>query len=442
MSALARWFKHHNFAVFGYDRVRTQLCSQLEAEGMLIHYHDDPSALPEDRTPENMLVIYTPAIPKNHRERQQLLDEGFHLYKRSEILGIISQDYFTVAVGGTHGKTTTSSMISHIFKTAGKDLMAFLGGISADLNSNFIANLTTEAIAVVEADEFDRSFLTLHPNLAVITHADADHLDIYGDRTHLLESFKLFAKKLVKGGTLYINDQFYKEIIDTNDEGQYKSYGINRGQFLAHNVTIKDGFFQFDFQGEEKRIHELKMGVPGFHNVENAVAAICVALQSGVSDESIREALRTFKGVKRRFEFVYRGDITFIDDYAHHPTEITAFIKSVRALYPDRKVTVIFQPHLYSRTRDFATGFAESLSLADEVILLEVYPAREEPIPGVDSELIFKGITCNKKMRSKEDVLSDLNFADQQILCTVGAGDIDTLVPEIENELRRVYESN
>lgn len=436
MSALARWFNYHGYKVAGYDKVRTQLCIKLEEEGMDIHYDDNPAKLPEDRSQSNTLIVYTPAIPKNHSEKSQLLKEGFELKKRSEVLGLISRTFYTVAVAGTHGKTTTSCLITHLINTAGKDVTAFLGGISSDLNSNFIANKTKEATAVVEADEFDRSFLTLHPNLAIITNTDADHLDIYGDHQHLLDSFRAFAEKVDPKGMLFINEKYAAELEVNNSN--IRTYGINRGQFFASNISIRDGYFYFDFQGEDAKIHELKMGVPGFHNVENAVAAIAVALALNISEDKIREGLTSFKGVKRRFEFLVRDEEqVFIDDYAHHPTEIEAFLNSVKAIYPGRHLTVIFQPHLYSRTRDFASGFSKSLSLADRVMLLDIYPAREEPIPGVTSDIIFKGIDTDKVKCTKEGLLDILKSLETEIITTIGAGDIDTLVPVIKNWINK-----
>ena len=441
MSALARWFNYHGVKIYGYDRVRTQLCEQLEKEGMEIHYQDDPQQLPPHRSVDNMLVIHTPAIPKDHKEKAKLIEEGFEPKKRSEVLGLISREFFTVAVAGTHGKTTTSCLIAHILHQAGKDLTAFLGGISQDFKSNFVANKTRDAIAVVEADEFDRSFLTLHPDLAVVTNADADHLDIYGDRKHLVDSFKEFLNRVHRNGTAYINEKFYDEL--TNDQQiNAKSYGINQGQIFAHNITINNGFFQFDFQGKNKSIYGLKMGVPGFHNIENATAAVAVALALKIPEDEIRNALASFRGIKRRFEFILRTEVIFIDDYAHHPTEIAAFIKSVKALYPDKELTVIFQPHLYSRTRDFAGGFASSLSLADKVILLDIYPAREMPLPGVTSEIIFTKITADKVMVKKEELLDELDHHMLEVVATVGAGDIDALVPEIKEKLQSRYEEN
>lgn len=436
MSALARWFMYHGYEVAGYDRVRTDLCKKLESEGMDIHYEDDPEKLPSNRSVDTTLIIYTPAIPKGHKERKQLLDEGFELKKRSEVLGIISRSFYTVAVAGTHGKTTTSSLIAHLLNYAGKDVTAFLGGISTDLNSNFIANKTKDAVAVVEADEFDRSFLSLHPNIAIITNTDADHLDIYGNRDHLLESFRAFAEKVDKQGNLFINDKYSEEL--GVRYSNTSTYGLNRGQFFASNISIRDGYFYFDFQGEEKIIHELKLGVPGFHNVENAVAAVAVALALNIPDEKIRNGLAAFKGVKRRFEFILRSEENvFIDDYAHHPTEIEAFISSVKALYPGRHVTVIFQPHLYSRTRDFAEGFVESLSLADRVILLDIYPAREEPIPGVTSDIIYQDLSTDKMRCEKETLLECLGSINTDVIATVGAGDIDTMVPKIKEWLKK-----
>lgn len=434
MSALARWFMYHNYKVSGYDRVRTDLSRKLESEGMDIHYDDDPQKLPEDRSLESTLIVYTPAIPKDHKERQQLLAEGFELKKRSEILGLISGAFFTVAVAGTHGKTTTSSIIAYLLKRSGRDITAFLGGISTNFESNFIANNTDKAIAVVEADEFDRSFLTLHPNIAIITNTDADHLDIYGDRDHLLDSFRAFAGKVDEEGSLFINDENFEELNFKNKNT--KTYGINRGQFFATNISIENGYFYFDFQGEGQIINRLKLGVPGFHNVQNAVAATAVALALDINESDIRKGLEEFKGVKRRFEYIVRSEEhIFIDDYAHHPTEIDAFVRSVNALYPEKHVTVIFQPHLYSRTRDFAEGFSKSLSLADRVVLLDIYPAREEPIPGVTSELIFKDITTEKIKSKKENLIELLSSLKTEVIATVGAGDIDELVPKIKESL-------
>lgn len=445
MSALARWFRRSGYTVYGYDRTTTSLTSQLEKEGIKIHFDDEIESVPaevrSDR--EKSLIIYTPAIPKGHKGFNYLQSEGYEIVKRSVALGVITQNMHTVAVAGTHGKTTTSSMLAHILKHAGKDIVAFLGGISTNYKTNFIANEVVDenTIAVVEADEFDRSFLTLNPNIAVVTSADADHLDIYGDANALHASFKEFIKKLKTDGDLFISEKIANELVGDQFHQPVHKYGINQGQFFASNITMKDGFFVFDYRDELHNIDGLTLGVPGFHNVENATVAIAVALKLGVKTVQIKSAIASYKGVKRRFEFIIKDQkLVFVDDYAHHPTELTAFIKSLKALYSDKKITVIFQPHLYSRTRDFAAGFSESLSLADEVILLDIYPAREEPIEGVSSEMLFKDIEVDKKqLTTKEELLSILGEFDLEVVATVGAGDIDKLVEPMKEQLKRRY---
>ncbi|UII29236.1 UDP-N-acetylmuramate--L-alanine ligase [Fulvivirga maritima] len=443
MSALARWFAHNGYKVSGYDRTPTALTQKLEEEGVAIHYEDKVENIPAEiiENKEKSLVIYTPAIPASHKEYNHLKDHGYEIKKRSAVLGLISEQFFTVAVAGTHGKTTTSSMVSHILKSAGKDITVFLGGIATNYNSNFIANNTDKAVAVVEADEFDRSFLTLSPDLAVVTSADADHLDIYGDKDKLQNSFKDFIHKLRHNGKLYINDKIAKELVDDSFEGIVNTYGMNRGQFFASNVTMNNGFFQFDYQDAQSKIERLMLGVPGFHNVENVTAAIAIGLELGLSEEDIRKGVESYRGVKRRFEYVLRSEqIVFVDDYAHHPVEITAFLSSLKALYPDRKVTAIFQPHLFTRTRDFAVEFSESLSLADEVILLDIYPAREEPIEGVSSELLLENITIDKKeLCTKEQLINNLEEKELEVVATIGAGDIDKLVEPIKEMLKGRY---
>lgn len=446
MSALARWFKRSGYAVFGYDRTPTALTKALEQEGIAIHFDDAIESIPGEikEAKSSSLIIYTPAIPKAHKEFNYLKNEGFDVVKRSVALGIITQNMHTVAVAGTHGKTTTSSMIAHILKYAGKDIAAFLGGISTNYNTNFIANEVVDenTIAVVEADEFDRSFLTLNPNIAVVTSADADHLDIYGDASALQTSFKDFIKKLKADGNLFISEKIADELVGSGIAQPVHRYGINQGQFFASNITMKDGFFVFDYRDELHNIDGLTLGVPGFHNVENATVAIAVALKLGVQPDQIKGAIASYMGVKRRFEFIIKDrNLVFVDDYAHHPTELTAFIKSIKALYPEKKITVIFQPHLYSRTRDFAAGFSESLSMADEVILLDIYPAREEPIDGVDSEMIFREIKAgNKELVTKDQLVETLKHFDLEVVATVGAGDIDKLVSPVKEYLKRRYD--
>ena len=444
MSALARWFNQNNYFVAGYDRTSTELTRRLEAENVSIHYQDDVSFIPK-RIKENkdkVLVVYTPAMPARHTELNYLKDQGYTMMKRSQVLGMITDKFYTVAVGGTHGKTTTSSMVAHLLKQAGRDITAFLGGIATDYGSNFIPNRTTEkgTVAVVEADEFDRSFLALNPDIAVVTASDADHLDIYGSKDSLQVSFRDFIGKIKEGGKLFINDKIADELT-INYTGTVCTYGINRGQFLAANVTTNNGFFEFDYSDERHEIKRLKLGVPGFHNVENVTVAIAIALDLGLTEQEVREGVESYSGVKRRFEFILRGEkVVYVDDYAHHPVEIEAFLRSLKALYPGRKVTAIFQPHLYSRTRDFAEGFAESLSIADDVVLLDIYPAREEPIEGVTSDIIFENISsASKTLLTKAEVLSLLEGRDMDIVATIGAGDIDQLVEPIKHLLSERY---
>jgi len=446
MSALARWFKRSGCIVAGYDRTPTSLTKKLMEEGIEIHFDDKVEAIPEvfQNMKEDTLVIYTPAIPKGHSEYNYFLDQGYEVVKRSVALGLITANMQTVAVAGTHGKTTTSSMIAHLLKHAGMDIAAFLGGIATNYESNFIASkeITKDTIAVVEADEFDRSFLTLNPNIAVVTSADADHLDIYGDQQELKSSFKAFIKQLKATGNLFISEKIADELVGEDYHQPVHRYGINRGQFFASNITMKDGFFVFDYCDELHNIDGLTLGVPGFHNVENATVAIAVALQLGVTPDQVKLGINSYRGVKRRFEFIIKAsNLVFVDDYAHHPVEIEAFLKSLQALYPNKKVTAIFQPHLYSRTRDFVDGFAESLSLADEVILLDIYPAREEPIEGITSQIIFDKITVDEKyLITKEELIDFLENKEIEIIATIGAGDIDKLVLPVAKLLKEKYE--
>lgn len=442
MSALARWFRHKGLRVAGYDRTATPLTHELIEEGMEVHFEDRVEMIPGYISKEKTLVILTPAIPKDHTEHAYLKEGQFTILKRSEVLGLITKDHRTIAVAGTHGKTTTSSLIAHILKTAGVNMVGFLGGITANYESNLIMNgeVSDSTWVVVEADEFDRSFLRLFPQLAVVTSADADHLDIYGDHASVIASFKDFIKQIHNGGHLVIHESVAHLAADMNHIKK-ETYGMSRGHFFAGNITASSGFFQFDLQGFGKRIDKIQLGVPGFHNMENAMAASLIALKVGVDEGTIKAALASFRGVKRRFEFVIKhSNLTYIDDYAHHPAEIEAFLKSVKAMYADQKITVVFQPHLFTRTRDFAEGFARSLSLADEVLLMDIYPAREAPIPGVTSDMLFKDITSPVKIRcAKRDVVRKLEDLDIQVLATIGAGDIDTLVKPIKEMLSSKY---
>lgn len=445
MSALARWFLRQGLKVSGYDRTATTLTAALQAEGIGVHFDDNIDSIPQEvrSNPEKTLVVYTPAIPKDHREHQFLKEKKYTIMKRSEVLGLISEDYKTVAVAGTHGKTTTSSMVAHLLKTANKSMVAFLGGITTNYESNLVMNgeATSGTIAVAEADEFDRSFLRLFPTIAIVTSADADHLDIYGDHESLITSFKDFVKQIKAGGQLIIHESIEEKLAADITHVHKNIYSMSRGQFFAGNITAKGGFFEFDLMGFEK-IEHIRLGVPGFHNIENAVAASIAARHCGVDLQTIKEGLQSFAGVKRRFEFVIRHNkLVFVDDYAHHPAEIDAFLKSMKSMYPRKKLTVIFQPHLYTRTRDFAEGFAKSLSLADEVLLMDIYPARELPIPGVDSDMLLPNITSPVTIRcGKGDLMEKLQKLDIEILATVGAGDIDTFVEPIKEMLEKKYE--
>jgi UDP-N-acetylmuramate--alanine ligase len=440
MSALARWFKHKGLRVAGYDRTPTPLTHELMEEGMEIHFDDNIKFIPGYISKETTLVVFTPAIPKNHLEHAYLKDQGYTILKRSEVLGLLTKNYKTIAVAGTHGKTTTSSLIAHILKSAGKNMVAFLGGITSNYESNLVMNgeVSEDTLVVAEADEFDRSFLRLFPHTAVVTSADADHLDIYGDHLQMLSAYKEFISQINKKGNLIIHESIAllaNEATQINKE----TYGMSRGQFFAGNITANSGFFEFDLLGLNKKIEKIQLGVPGFHNMENAIAATLVAMKFGIDEKTIREALASFRGVKRRFEFIIRKkELVYIDDYAHHPAEIEAFLKSIKEMYKGKKITVIFQPHLFTRTRDFAEGFSKSLSLADELLLMDIYPAREEPIPGVTSDMLFKGITSPVKIRcSKKDVMQKLEDLDIEVLATVGAGDIDTFVKPIKDLLSR-----
>lgn len=442
MSALARWFNRQGYTVLGYDRTPSNLTDALRSEGIAIHYEDTLEAMPEMvlQSKENVLVVYTPAIPKTHVGLNYLRNKGYKLQKRSEVLGMLTQDKFTVAVAGTHGKTTTSTMVAHLLHEAGIPCDAFLGGISNNLNSNLLVSENREkSIMVVEADEYDRSFLTLHPNVAVITAADADHLDIYGHKDALSQSFKEFIHQMVEGGTLVLKQGLENLVSEARQDIQVLSYGNANGYAKAENINIEEDIFKFDYVSPNVRINNIRLGVPGYHNVENAVAACTVALNMGVEPAAIQSALERFKGVKRRFDYVLReADITYIDDYAHHPIEIEAFLGSVKALYPKRKVTAIFQPHLYSRTRDFMDEFAQSLTLADEVLLLDIYPAREQPIEGVTSQVLLEKIGKEeKKLLDKTSLLDYIRVADVEVLVTIGAGDVDLLVQPLKTILMK-----
>lgn len=435
MSALARYFHTLGCAVSGYDKTETVLTKALVREGISVHYSEDLSQLPSTVD----LVIYTPAVPAEHLELLHFRATKIQVAKRSEVLGWISDQNYSIAVAGTHGKTTTSSMIAHIFHHAKVDCTAFVGGISRNYNTNLVMSKSAKA-TVVEADEFDRSFLTLHPNVAVVTSMDADHLDIYGNHEYLLESFDLFAQQVHSEGLL-----IYRKGLRFNTNFGFRTwtYAVEESaDYQATGVGVHDGKFVFNVAGPHENLENLRLSLPGRHNVENALAAIAVAYEFGLDGPVIRNAIESYQGVKRRFEYVLNEDnLVVIDDYAHHPTELKATIESVRELYPDRKITGVFQPHLYSRTRDFEEDFAKSLALLDELFLLDIYPAREKPIEGVTSALLLEKVALDQKsLTSKENLVAQLADRKLEVLLLLGAGDIDTLIEPVRNMLTEKHE--
>ncbi len=424
MSALARYFRGLGCEIHGYDKTETTLTKTLVAEGMYIHYTDDVSLIPEKVD----LVVYTPAVPKDHGELNYFFASNIPVKKRSEVLGLISQNRRMIAVAGTHGKTTTSTILTHLLRVAEIDCTAFLGGIAQNYASNFVAGQSEWVVA--EADEYDRSFLQLYPDYAIILSMDADHLDIYGDHDQMAEGFTQFAAQIKPGGTLFLRDGL-KLLRPAETE---KTFGLERGEYRAENIRVEDGYFVFDYVDTEGRIDALRFTLPGRHNVENATAAIAIARQLNASPTAIREALQSFRGIKRRFELVCRtAETVFIDDYAHHPTELQAAIAAARELHPGKKISGVFQPHLYSRTRDFADGFAAALDELDELFLLDIYPARELPIAGVDSAMILQRMqNPNRQLVTKANLMSVLQPRRFEVLLTLGAGDIDTMVSPIK----------
>jgi UDP-N-acetylmuramate--alanine ligase len=444
MSALARWFKANGHHVSGYDKTETPLTLALQAEGIAVHYVDAVENIPQEvrEHQAKTLVVLTPAIPATSLEWAWLREQGYDIRKRSQVLGVLTQGRTTIAVAGTHGKTTTSSMVAHLLHHAGRDAGAFLGGIAVNLGSNLLLPQSPDAPVVVEADEYDRSFLTLHPDVAIVTSTDADHLDIYGEQSALVDSFCQFVSQLKPGGTLLLNHTADARVAAAAPPGtRVLRYGLSATQgadLFAENITAEGHQFHFDLHGPQGVVPGLILAVPGFHNVENMLAAAAVVQLFGVSEKQLAEAVSAYRGVKRRFEFIVTGPTkVYVDDYAHHPREIEAFLRSLRALYPGKRVRVVFQPHLFTRTRDFAEGFSQSLSLADEVVLLDIYPARELPLPGITASMLLETITAPvKSLQTKAEVLDNAeNNATFDILATVGAGDIDTLVPQLKRLL-------
>ena len=429
MSALARYFAFIDKTVAGYDKTESPLTQELAASGMDIHYKDSVDLVAEvyKNDPEHTLVVYTPAVSSNHTEYQFFLQNGFTIKKRSEVLGLITKDSFCLAVAGTHGKTTTSSILAHLLKETGVKMTAFLGGISEDFNSNFLLEGTE--YSVVEADEFDRSFMQLTPNVACVTSMDADHLDIYGDAQELEKTFKDFTERLKPGGTLFVRNGLPLKGL---------TYGIeDDSDYCIRNIKIEHGTYIFDLETPDLKLEGVEFNKPGRHNLLNGLVAFAMAMQAGPPPHRLAQALSTFKGVQRRFSYqIKNDDFIYIDDYAHHPTEINAVFEAVSEMHPNKKVLAIFQPHLFSRTRDFANEFAQSLSRFENVLLLDIYPAREEPITGVDSEwLLGKMTNGNRKLISKEQMLSEVKNQNPEVLITMGAGDIGLEVVKIKKEM-------
>lgn len=433
MSAIARYFHSIDKNVFGYDRTSTKLTGELLEEGIKITFEDDLDTIPNDfLNKENTLVVFTPAIPKDHQQLSYFKLNGYTIMKRSQVLGLLSDDLNGIGIAGTHGKTTVSTITAHIFYNSKMGCNAFLGGISRNYQSNLLLSKDSPWV-ILEADEFDRSFLQLHPKIALITSMDADHLDIYGDKSELEKSFQEYAGQIKQDGILVHKKGLHLE----NIKVEKYTYSLDEvADFYAKNLTLVEGFYEFDLVHPKGVFEKIKFSYPGKINVENAIGACSVAILGGVKEEEIRAALSSFEGVRRRFDYqIRKGNLVFIDDYAHHPKELKESISSVRAIYPNKKITGVFQPHLYTRTRDFAEGFAESLSLLDEVILLDIYPARELPIEGVSSEMIMKNITAPVCTCSKEELIDLLDQKDLEVLLTLGAGDIDKLVEPIKNML-------
>jgi UDP-N-acetylmuramate--alanine ligase len=429
MSALARYFNNRQVEVFGYDKTATTLTEKLVDEGMKIHFEDDISQIPEGVD----LVVFTPAIPNSHGELNYFLENNFPVKKRSEVLGIISRSKKTIGVAGTHGKTSTSSILTWMLKVGGIDCTAFLGGIAQDFESNFVEGKSDWV--VIEADEYDRSFLQLNPDMSIILSMDADHLDIYGDVATLQKCFFDYASKTKPNGFVFVKDGLRMPF--SGNGITYGQFGIERGSYRAKNVSVKNGYFVFDFSSWIENIDDIKITLAGKHNVENATAAIAVAQQLGIKGDDIKKALATFKGIKRRFERIFDQDgIVYIDDYAHHPSELKVAIEAAKMLFPKSIITGIFQPHLFSRTNDFVDKFAAELDELDEVILMDIYPARELPMEGVTSEIIFdKMKNPNKVMVTKSTLMDQLKDRKVEVLLTLGAGDIDTFVLKIRNWL-------
>lgn len=439
MSALIRYFLSKGKFVAGYDRTPSELTEHLITEGAQIHYEEAVNRIPEDcKNKETTLIVYTPAIPQEHAELSYFREKGFEIQKRSQVLGTITRSSKGLCVAGTHGKTTTSTMAAHLFHQSHVGCTAFLGGISKNYGTNLLLSQSSP-YTVIEADEFDRSFHWLSPYMSVITATDPDHLDIYGTREAYLESFRHYTTLIQPGGALIIRKGLALQP-EVKPEVKIYTYSRNEGDFHAENIRIGNGEIFIDFIAPDTRINDIRLGVPIGINIENGVAAMALAHLNGVSDEEIKQGMASFHGVDRRFDFKIKTDkLAFLSDYAHHPAEIAQSVKSIRELYKDKKITAIFQPHLYTRTRDFYKDFADSLSLLDEVILTEIYPAREQPIPGVSSQLIYDNLRpgIEKCICKKENILDLLSRKPVEVLIVLGAGDLDNYVPEITRLLEQ-----
>ena len=439
MSAIARYFLHIGVVVAGYDKTPSALTKELEKEGMDIHYEENVALIPAAcKDASSTLVIYTPAIPQEHQELVYFHENGFTIEKRAQVLGTLTRSHKGLCVAGTHGKTTTSTMCAHIMHQSHVDCNAFLGGISKNYGTNYILSDKSDYV-VIEADEFDRSFHWLRPWMSVITATDPDHLDIYGTKEAYLESFRHYTELIQPGGALIIHKNLEMKQ-HVQDGVKIYEYSLNEGDFHAENIKIDNGEITFDFISPVESISNVELGQPVPINIENAVAAMAMAQLNGCTAEEIKEGIKTYEGVERRFDYKIKDDKhVFLSDYAHHPKEIYQSAKSIRELYKNRKITAIFQPHLYTRTRDFYKDFADSLSILDEVILCDIYPAREAPIPGVTSELIYKNLkpSVEKSMIHKEDVLDLVKKRDFDVLIVLGAGDLDNLVPQMAEILKQ-----
>lgn len=428
MSALAFYFKVNGKHVAGYDRTRTELTGRLEDMGVKIHYEESLAHIDKQfMNPNSTLIIYTPAIPENHEELQFFKNTGFHVLKRSEVLGIITENSFCIAVAGTHGKTTTTSILGHLMNVCGVKLTAFLGGISENYNSNLILKGTE--VTVVEADEFDRSFLNLSPDFACITSMDADHLDIYGDVSELKKSFIEFSNKIKPNGKLFVKNGLPIDGI---------TYGIeDDSDYSVKNIKIENAMYVFDVVTPKTVLKNIQFNLPGRHNLSNALVALAMAVEYGCPPEQLAKALASYKGVKRRFSYHLKTEnLVLIDDYAHHPEEINAVYQAVKEMYPGKNILVVFQPHLFSRTKDFADAFATSLQQFDQILLLDIYPAREIPIKGITSEWLLEKIkNPNKKLIVKEDLTTEIQKSNAAVVITMGAGDIGEEVKTIKHNL-------